>query len=72
MLCTAYEGFDRWFQGASLSYSATHWEDDESPNGIYVQDPNDYPTAILGNKSIEWLKRANVSGAAAGGRPPRR
>ena len=24
-----YEGFDRWFQGASLSYAATHWQDDE-------------------------------------------
>jgi hypothetical protein len=40
-----------------------------SPNGVYIQNPLDYPTAILGNKSVEWLKRANVSGDQSNGRP---
>jgi arylsulfatase A-like enzyme len=61
-----YEGFDRWFQGATLSYGANHWEDDESPDGVYVQKKAEYPTALLGNKTIEWLQRPAISGAAAG------
>jgi len=61
-----YEGFDRWFQGASLSYGPVTWEDDESPNGVYTQKPDEYPTALLGNKTVEWLRRPSVS---ASGRP---
>ena len=61
-----YEGFDRWFQGASLSYHNNRWEDDESPGGIYVQSADEYPTALIGNKTIEWIKRPSVSGAAVG------
>ena len=37
-----YDGFDRWFQGASLSYGAVKWEDDESPTGYYVQMQHEY------------------------------
>ena len=29
----------------------------------------DYATALLGNKTLEWLNRPSVTGAEAGGRP---
>ena len=61
-----YEGFDRWFQGVTLSYATNRWEDDEAPGGVYVQSPKEYPTALIGNKTVEWIERANVSGAAIG------
>jgi hypothetical protein len=58
------------FQGATLSYStkkyAVEWEDDESPTGHYKQKLDEYPTALLGNKTIEWLRRKSIS---ASGRP---
>ena len=61
-----YEGFDRWFQGMTLSYGANRWEDDESPGGVYIQDPKEYPTALIGNKTVEWIGRPSISGAAVG------
>ena len=63
-----YEGFDRWFQGAFLGYGG-EWEDNESPSFRYKGKPTDYATALLGNKSIEWLERANVTGDQNQGRP---
>jgi len=62
------EGFDRWFQGAFLGYGG-YWQDNESPNFAYKASKTDYATALLGNKSTEWLERDNVTGASSGGRP---
>ena len=61
-----YEGFDRWFQAATLSYAANHWQDDEATDGVYVQNEDEYPTALIGNKTVEWMLRPSVSAA---GRP---
>eukprot|EP00937_MAST-01D_sp_MAST-1D-sp2_P000049 g49.t1 len=63
-----YEGFDRWFQGAFLG-NGGKWEDNEAPGFHYQAAKDEYATALLGNKTIEWLRRDNVTGAASGGRP---
>ena len=62
------EGFDRWFQGAFLGYGGG-FEDDESPDFAYHAAPSEYATSLLGNKSVEWIHRPNVTGSAAAGRP---
>jgi N-acetylglucosamine-6-sulfatase len=62
------EGFDRWFQGAFLGYGGS-WEDNESPTFKYHAAPTEYATALLGNRSIEWLRRDNVTGGTSEGRP---
>ena len=46
-----YEGFDRWFQGASLGVGGK-WEDNESPNFHYKAGKDEYATALLGNKTV--------------------
>ena len=46
------------------------WQDDESAGGIYVANKTEYATALLGNKSIDWLRRDDVTGASSHGRPP--
>jgi len=63
-----YQGFDRWFQGAFLGYGG-NWEDNESPTFNYQAGPDEYATALLGNRSVEWLRRDSVTGASSGGRP---
>lgn len=63
-----YEGFDRWFQKAVCGYGGTY-EDNESPT-FHTKAPSDeYATDLLARKSIEWMKRANVSGSQNEGRP---
>jgi hypothetical protein len=62
------EGFDRWFQGAFLGYGGG-WQDNEAANFSYHGKPTDYATALIGNKSLEWLGRPEVSGAQSQGRP---
>ena len=62
------EGFDRWFQGAFLGNGGT-WEDNEAPGFHYKAAQDEYATALLGNKTVEWLRRDNVTGQASGGRP---
>ena len=54
-----YQGFDRWFQGAALGYGNT-WEDDEGADGHYHANKSEYATALLSNKTVEWLKRPGV------------
>jgi arylsulfatase A-like enzyme len=63
-----YEGFDRWFQGACLGYGCSY-EDNESPTFHYHSPADEYATALLGNKSIDWLHRDNVSGTTSDSRP---
>eukprot|EP00730_Choanoeca_flexa_P004006 TRINITY_DN11568_c0_g1_i4.p1 TRINITY_DN11568_c0_g1~~TRINITY_DN11568_c0_g1_i4.p1 ORF type:complete len:512 (+),score=86.63 TRINITY_DN11568_c0_g1_i4:39-1574(+) len=62
------EGFDRWFQGAFLGYGGV-WEDNESPDFQYHASKDEYATSLLGNKSIEWLSRDNVTGKTSDDRP---
>lgn len=62
------EGFDRWFEGAYLGYGGT-WQDNESPDFKYKASADEYATSLLGNKSIEWLSRENVTGNENNGRP---
>ena len=62
------EGFSRWFQGAFLGYGGG-WQDDEAANFSYHGKPNEYATALIGNKSVEWLHRPEVTGAQSEGRP---
>ncbi len=62
------EGFNRWFQGAFLGYGGG-WQDDEAANFSYHGKPNEYATALIGNKSVEWLHRPEVTGAQSDGRP---
>jgi hypothetical protein len=68
-----YQGFDRWFQGASLGYG-NNWEDDESPGGTYHANKSEYATSLLSNKTSEWLARPTVGRAArpCGSRTSRR
>ena len=54
-----YQGFDRWFQGAALGYGNT-WEDDEGADGHYHANKSEYATALLSNKTVEWLMRPGV------------
>ena len=61
-------GFDRWFEGASLGYGNT-WNDNESPDFKYKAGSDEYATSLLGNKTVEWIKRDNVTGKSSGGRP---
>ena len=46
-----YEGFDRWFQGASLGVGGK-WEDNEAPSFQYKAGKDEYATALLGNKTV--------------------
>lgn len=62
------EGFDRWFQGAFLGYGGS-WQDNENPLFYTKAKETDYATALLGNKTLEWLNRPSVTGEEAGGRP---
>ena len=62
------EGFSRWFQGAFLGYGGG-WQDNEAANFSYRGKPTDYATSLLGNKTLEWLNRPEITGAANGGRP---
>ena len=63
-----YQGFDRWFQGTVDGYGG-RWEDDESHSGFYHANNTEYATALLGNKTVEWLRRDDVTGPASAGRP---
>jgi len=63
-----FQGFDRWFEGAYVGNGGT-WRDGESPDGIYTARHDEYSTSLIANKSINWLRRDNVSGASSGGRP---
>ena len=67
-----YEGFDRWFQGAWVGYGSW-WEDDECPSsgeeqckqpGKYHARDDEYATALIGNKTVEWLRRPSVGASA--------
>lgn len=62
------EGFSRWFQGAFLGYGGG-WQDNEAANFSYHGKPNEYATALIGNKSVEWLHRPEITGAQSDGRP---
>jgi hypothetical protein len=62
------EGFSRWFQGAFLGYGGG-WQDNEATNFSYHGKPNEYATALIGNKSVEWLHRPEITGAQSEGRP---
>ena len=62
------EGFNRWFQGAFLGYGGG-WQDNEAANFSYHGKPNEYATALIGNKSVEWLHRPEITGAQSEGRP---
>ena len=58
-------GWDRWFAG--MGYGNLTYLDNESPTGTYVACPypgtcaqaahQGYTTAILGNKTIEWIRK---------------
>ena len=63
-----YEGFDRWYQGAYCGYGGSY-EDNESPSFHSKSKNTDYATDVIADKAIEWMKRDDVSGASAGGRP---
>ena len=45
------------------------WQDNEAANFSYHGKPTDYATALIGNKSIEWLSRPTITGAESEGRP---
>ena len=62
------QGFDRWFQGVNCGYGGRA-QDNESPTFHTKVDRSQYFTDVIANKAIEWMKRDNVSGASAGGRP---
>jgi hypothetical protein len=62
------QGFDRWFQGAYLGYGGG-WQDNEATNFSYHGKPTDYATALIGNKSVEWLHRPEITGPHSAGRP---
>mmetsp|Transcript_17366 Transcript_17366/g.51358 ORF Transcript_17366/g.51358 Transcript_17366/m.51358 type:complete len:434 (+) Transcript_17366:107-1408(+) len=63
-----YMGFDRWFQAAVCGYGG-NYEDNESPTFHTRAGPTDYATDTILERAVEWLKRDNVTGASAGGRP---
>eukprot|EP00040_Diaphanoeca_grandis_P014408 m.73070 g.73070 ORF g.73070 m.73070 type:complete len:581 (-) comp24519_c0_seq1:34-1776(-) len=60
------EGFDRWFEGVYCG-PGNAWQDNESPT--FKTTDTGYGTDVIADKASEWMRRANVSGAAAGGRP---
>ena len=62
------EGFDRWFQGVQCGYGGTY-QDNESPTFQTKASADDYATDFIVSRAVEWIKRDNVSGASAGGRP---
>ena len=45
------------------------WQDNEAANFSYKGKPTDYATALIGNKSLEWLGRSEISGTQSEGRP---
>ena len=67
-----FDGFDRWFQGFYDGYGREEdqwWDDDECPSsgeeqcqrpGKYLARDDEYSTSLLGNKTIEWLRRPSV------------
>jgi len=63
-----YEGFDRWFQGVECGYGG-RYEDNESPTFHYTSNKSVYATDLISSKAMEWLRRPNVTGKEAGGRP---
>lgn len=62
------DGFDRWFQAARCGYGGGY-QDNESPSFHYKASKDEYATDLLLRKSIEWIRRDNISGASSGGRP---
>ena len=67
-----FDGFDRWFQGFYDGYGREEdqwWDDDECPSsgeeqcqrpGKYLARDDEYATSLIGNKTIEWLRRPSV------------
>ena len=61
-------GFQPLVPGRFLGYGG-HWQDNEAANFSYSAKPNEYATSLIGNKSVEWLHRSEVTGAQSEGRP---